>query len=194
MNGAGSFTKNREIKRWGCTNRIKNGRSECDSHHVREDVMERTYSAAFRQMTENANEVIETVREGAKLAMEPENREKLTQVEQDIVALQEKVLGIHKRRIAKQVTDEEYNAVVKRYTDQIEQLQAQQKEYRSTENRYTEVRAWLNAFQKSVSGSGPATSIDALILKALVDSIIVYDDHIDVHFKCGAKVEQEYIR
>ena len=63
--------------------------------------MERTYSAAFRQMTENANEVIETVREGAKLAMEPENREKLTQVEQDIVALQEKVLGIHKRRIAK---------------------------------------------------------------------------------------------
>ena len=156
--------------------------------------MERTYSAAFRQMTEDANEVIETVREGAKLAMEPENREKLTQVEQDIVALQEKVLGIHKRRIAKQVTDEEYNAVVKRYTDQIEQLQAQQKEYRSTENRYTEVRAWLNAFQKSVSGSGPATSIDALILKALVDSIIVYDDHIDVHFKCGAKVEQEYIR
>ena len=156
--------------------------------------MERTYSAAFRQMTENANEVIETVREGAKLAMEPENRETLTQVEQDIVALQEKVLGIHKRRIAKQVTDEEYNAVVKRYTDQIEQLQAQQKEYRSTENRFTEVRAWLNAFQKSVSGSGPATSIDALILKALVDSIIVYDDHIDVHFKCGATVEQEYIR
>ena len=183
-----------KVASWGCTNRIKNGRSECDSHHVREDVMERTYSAAFRQMTENANEVIETVREGAKLAMEPENREKLTQVEQDIVALQERVLGIHKRKIAKQVTDEEYNAVVKRYTDQIEQLQAQQKEYRSTENRYTEVQAWLNAFQKSVSGSGPATSIDALILKALVDSIIVYDDHIDVHFKCGATVEQEYIR
>ena len=83
---------------------------------------------------------------------------------------------------------------MKRYTNQIEQLQAQQKEYRSTENRYTEVRAWLNAFQKSVSGSGPATSIDALILKALVDSIIVYDDHIDVHFKCGAMVEQKYIR
>ena len=193
-NGAGSFTKNREIKSWGCANRVENGRSECDSHHVREDVMERTYAAALRQMTDNADEVIETVREGAKLAMEPENKEKLTQVEQDIVALQEKVLAIHKRKIAKQVTDEEYNAVVKRYSAQIEELQTQQEEYRSVENRYTEVRTWLDAFQKSMCGDGTATGIDALIMKALVEAIIVWDDHIEVHFKCGATVEQKYVR
>ena len=173
---------------------MENGRSECDSHHIREDVMERTYAAALQQLTDNADEVIETVREGAMLAMEPKNKEKLEQVERDIVATQEQVLAIHKRKIARQISEEEYNAAVKRYTERIEQLQAEQKDYRSQENRYMEVRSWLNAFQKSVSGSGPATSIDALILKALVDSIIVYDDHIDVHFKCGATVEQEYIR
>ena len=184
----------KRVAAWGCANRVENGRSECDSHHVREDVMERSYAAALRQMTDNADEVIETVREGAQLAMEPENKEKLTQVEQDIVALQEKVLSIHKRKIAKQVTDEEYNSVVKRYTAQIEELQAQQEEYRSVENRYTEVRTWLDAFQKSMRGDGTATGIDALIMKALVEAIIVWDDHIEVHFKCGATVEQKYVR
>ncbi len=184
----------KRVAAWGCANRVENGRSECDSHHVREDVMERTYSAALQQMTDNAEDVIETVREGAQLAMEPENKEKLTQVERDIVALQEKVLAIHKQKIAKQVTDEEYNAVVKRYTAQIEELQAQQAEYRSVENRYTEVRIWLDAFQKSMTGDGSATGIDALIMKALVEDIIVWDDRIEVHFKCGATVEQKYVK
>lgn len=154
--------------------------------------MERTYAAALHQMTDNADEVIKTVREGARLAMEPENKEKLTEVEQDIVALQEKVLVIHKRKIANQVTDEEYNAVVKCYTEQIEQLHAKQEEYRRAENRYTEVQAWLDAFQKRINTD--ATSIDGLVIRALVEQIIVWDDHIEVQFKCGATVEQKYVR
>ena len=51
-------------KDWGCSYRIVNGRSACNSHHVREDVMEKTYTAAVRQMADNAAEVIEAVREG----------------------------------------------------------------------------------------------------------------------------------
>ena len=192
-NGAGSFTKNREIKRWGCSNRIKNGRSECDSHHVREDIMERTYAAALKQMSNNADEVIETVREGAMLAMEPENKERLLKVERDIVATQERVLALHKRKVAKQISDEEYDATVKRYATQIEELQAQQEEYRSAENQYTAVMAWLDAFKKSISGNGNESSVDALIMKALVEQIIVWDDRIEVRFKCGATVEQKYV-
>ncbi|MGN0067694.1 MAG: zinc ribbon domain-containing protein [Bacteroides sp.] len=56
-NGAGSFTKNREIKRWGCTNRISNGRSVCDSHHINEDVLYATYHAAVQAMVEDAGSI-----------------------------------------------------------------------------------------------------------------------------------------
>ena len=183
-----------KVASWGCANRVENGRSECDSHHIREDVMERTYAAALQQLTDNADEVIETVREGAMLAMEPKNKEKLEQVERDIVATQEQVLAIHKRKIARQISEEEYNAAVKRYTERIEQLQAEQKDYRSQENRYMEVRSWLDTFQKSMTGSGTASTMDGLVMKALVERIIVYDDHIEVQFKCGATVEQEYVK
>lgn len=183
-----------KVASWGCANRVENGRSECDSHHIREDVMERTYAAALQQLTDNADEVIETVREGAMLAMEPKNKEKLEQVERDIVATQEQVLAIHKRKIARQISEEEYNAAVKRYTERIEQLQAEQKDYRSQENRYMEVRSWLDTFQKSMTGIGTASTMDGLVMKALVERIIVYDDHIEVQFKCGATVEQEYVK
>ena len=41
--------------------------------------------------------------------------------------------------------------------------------------------------------STDATSIDGLVIKALVEQILMYDDHIEVQFKCGATVEQEYV-
>ena len=30
-------------------------------------------------------------------------------------------------------------------------------------------------------------------MKTLVEAIIVWDDHIEVRFKCGATVEQKYV-
>ena len=83
-NGAGSFTKNREIKRWGCSNRISNGRAACDSHHVNEDTLQNTYTAAIRDMIEDAEEIMTAVKESAGLVMEPENRAALDRIEQEI--------------------------------------------------------------------------------------------------------------
>ena len=71
--GVGSRAKNREIK-WGCGNRISNGRAACDSHHVNEDTLQHTYTAAIRDMIEDAEEIITAVKESAGLVMEPENR------------------------------------------------------------------------------------------------------------------------
>ena len=56
--------KNREIK-WGCTNRISNGRAVCDSHHVNDDVLQRTYLAAIREMIEDADDIMAAVKDSA---------------------------------------------------------------------------------------------------------------------------------
>ncbi len=81
-NGAGSFTKNREIKRWGCANRITNGRAACDSHHVNEDTLQHTYTAAIRDMIEDGEEIMAAVKESAGLVLQPENEEVLNRIEQ----------------------------------------------------------------------------------------------------------------
>ena len=58
---------------WGCSNRISNGRAVCDSHHVNEDTLQNTYTAAIRDMIEDAEEIMTAVKESAGLVMEPEN-------------------------------------------------------------------------------------------------------------------------
>ena len=177
---------------WACANKVVNGKDECDLHHIREDVLESTYTAAIQQMTDNADEVMDAIRQGTMLAMEPENQEQLEQVERDIVTTQEEVLALHKQKVTHQLDAEAYQKEVERCSNRMQELEAQQAELRSAANRYAEVRAWLETFEHSMYTD--ATSIDALVIKALVEQILVYEDHIEVQFKCGATVEQEYVK
>ena len=155
-------------------------------------MLESTYTAAIQQMTDNAEEVMTAIREGAMLAMEPENQEKLEQIERDIVATQEEVLTLHKQKVDHLLREDTYAAAVERCSKRMKQLEAQQAELQTAANRYAELRAWLETFEHCMSTD--ATSIDGLVIKALVEQILVYDDHIEVQFKCGATVEQEYVR
>ena len=181
------------IKGLVCSNRVENGRSECDSHHVREDVMEATYKAAITSMTKNMNRVIDVVTEGAMLSMQPKNAEKLAAVERDIVYTQEQALALHKKKVAHQISEDEYTAAIQRCGKRMEELEAQQKDLQAAENRFNEVKAWLDAFRQCVTNDAISTN-DTVLMKALVERIIVWDDHIEVVFKCGGSIEQKYVR
>ena len=156
--------------------------------------MERTYLAAIKQMTDNAEAVIEAVTEGAMLAMEPENREKLDAIEQAIIAQQEKVLQLHRDKVTCRITVPEYEAGVKECGERIHELEAEREELQNCATRYTEVKAWLNAFRDGMQSGEIMSANDALVMKELVEQIIVHDDHIEVQFKCGASVKQEYVK
>lgn len=41
---------------------------------------------------------------------------------------------------------------------------------------------------------GKVEITDTVVMRAMVDHIIVYDDHIEVIFKCGGSVKQAYVR
>ena len=172
---------------------MENGRSECDSHHVREDVMEATYKAAITSMTKNMNRVIDVVTEGAMLSMQPKNAEKLAVVERDIVDTQEQALALHKKKVAHQISEDEYTAAIQRCGKRMEELEAQQKDLQAAENRFNEVKAWLDAFRQCVTNDAISTN-DTVLMKAIVERIIVWDDHIEVVFKCGGSIEQKYVR
>lgn len=87
-----------KVPAWGCSNRISNGRAACDSHHVNEDTLQHTYTAAIRDMIEDAEGIMAAVKESAGLVMEPENRAALDRIEQEIIDLQNAVLELHKTK------------------------------------------------------------------------------------------------
>lgn len=192
--GVGYRANFREIK-WGCAARVSQGREACSlSHHVREDVLEKTYTAAIQQITESADEVTAAVREGAMLTLEPKTRKRLNAVEQSIIETQEKALDLLKKKAAHQITEAEYKAAIDECSQRMKELEAQQAELKTIATRYCEVKAWLDTFEENVRSGDIMDANDALVMKALVDEIIVNDTGIEIHCKCGVTIEQEYVR
>ena len=159
-----------------------------------EDVLEETYLAALNELIENAGEVVDTIKEGAGLAMEPENKAALAQVEEDIIQLQEAVLALHKAKQQMSVTATEYAAKVKEYSEQMKVLETKRDELQETETQYAAVKVWLNTFIEQTMQEGAITTIDGTTLKMLVDRILVKNDGIEVQFSCGVSIEKEYVR
>lgn len=155
--------------------------------------MEATYKAAINSLTKNMDVVIKAVTKGAMLSMQPKNKDKLEAVEREIVDTQEQALALHKRKVAHQITEDAYVEAIQRCSKRIEELEERQKHLQASENRFNEVRAWLDAFSECAARDD-VTSNDTVLMKALVKRIIVWDDHIEVAFKCGARIEQEYVK
>ena len=69
-------------KKWGCANRIVNGRAVCDSHHINEDVLYATYHAAVKAMIEDAGALLEVIKTETEVEMQPCNKAAMDEVEQ----------------------------------------------------------------------------------------------------------------
>jgi len=182
----------KSVAAWGCTHRITNGRAACDSHHVRDDILQRTYTAAIREMIEDADEIIAAVQDSARLVLQPENAAALAEIEQQIIEIQETALALHKAKQAHTITDGEYTERISECSRRMQDLEAQQSELQTAESRYAEVKAWLESFAAHIKSGAILNADDGTIVKQLVEQIIVHDDGIEIQFKCGATIEKEY--
>ena len=184
----------KKVASWGCATRIVNGRAACDSHHINEEVLEATYLVALKELIENADDVIEIVKEGTALALEPENMARLAEIEEQILKIQEAVMVLHKAKQQMSVTAADYAAQVKEYSEKMKELEVKRDELQSTEVKFAEVRAWLDAFTEQTMKADTLTKIDTVTMKMLVEKIIARDTGIEVVFKCGVSIEKEYVR
>lgn len=179
---------------WACAYKIKSGSSQCESHHINENILERTYLEAIRNMAEDADEIIAMIRESTQLAMEPENAAAIAATEQEIVEVQEAVLKLHKEKQTQQISVAEYSVQMQRHKDRMQELENRMEELQSTGNRYAEVSAWLEIFAEHTKNSATLDTVDTIVIKALVDHIVMKDTGMEIHFKCGATIEQEYVK
>ena len=186
--------RNCDIPRgWGCANRIANGRAVCDSHHINEDVLYATYHAAVDAMLEDAGAIIGKIQTETEAVMQPSNKAAMDEVEQQIIELQERVLDLHKQKRAMAISEAYYNAQVNEYSQQLGVLEARQEALNTADARYATVKLWLADFQQHMQSGDATDDRDGSIMKTLVEAIIVWDDRIEVRFKCGATVEQKYV-
>ena len=184
----------KKVASWGCATRIVNGRKACDSHHINETVLEATYLAALNDLIENAGTVVDVIKEGAGLAMEPDNRAALAQIEEDIIEIQESVLALHRDKKEMRISTADYAAKVKEYSEQMRAKEAERDKLQDTAVKYAEVSTWLDTFMDQAIHGDKLTQCDGTVMKTLVERIIARDTGIEVIFKCGVSVEHEYVK
>ena len=184
----------KQVPAWGCSNRISNGRAACDSHHVNEETLQRTYTAAVQEMIADAEEVIRLVQDSTGLVMEPENTAELARVEQEIIELQEAVMEIHKAKQKRGIGAAEYAEKIREHSQRMQELEARQEELQTTENRYNQIKVWLDNFARHIQSGEIMNTDDSQIMKQLVEQIIVGADSMEIQFKCGVIVKQKYVK
>jgi len=182
------------VPAWGCSNRITNGRAACDSHHVNEETLQKTYTAAIQTMIVDAEEVVQLVRDSTGLVMEPENKAELERVEQEIIELQTAVMELHKAKQKRGISAAEYAERVREYSQRMEELEAQQEELQTTENRYNQIKVWMNNFTRHIQSGEIMNAEDSQIMKQLVEQIIVGADSMEIQFKCGVIAKHKYVK
>lgn len=160
---------------------------------MNEDTLQQAYTAAIRDMIEDAEGIMVAVKDSAGLVMEPDNKAALERVEQEIIDLQNAVLELHKAKQQRSVTAADYAAQIKEFSQQMQELEARQADLQTTENRYAEVTLWLDSFAEHIKSGAIMNTDDSMIMKQLVEQIIVGDDGIEVHFKCGIVASHEYL-
>lgn len=178
----------KRVAAWGCTNRISNGRSVCDSHHINEDILERTIHAAFKDI----DETFDVIEAECSAVLEVDNYAELDRVQQDIISIQEAVLALHKAQQQGAVTEMDYEIKIASYSQQMDVRQERQRELKATAGRFAEVKYWMDTFKEHVHSGEKMDTTDAVVLRQLTDRIVVYGDRLEIHLRIGGILEQEY--
>ena len=76
-------------------------------------MLEATYLAAMRTLVDSAEEVVEAVRDGVELALEPENKAVLDRIDEELIALQEAAFALYKAKQRMEVSVADYAVKVK---------------------------------------------------------------------------------
>ena len=142
----------------------------------------------------DAGSILSTFESATEKELQPSNKAALDEVEQKIIDLQEKVLALHRQKRAQSVNDAYYNAQVNDYSQQLAALEDQQQALQTADARYATVRMWLSDFQQHMQEGDATDDRDGKMMKSLVESIIIWPDRMEIHFRCGVNIEQKYVK
>ena len=86
----------------------------------------------------------------------------------------------------------DYEIKIASYSQQMDELQARQRELKATAGRFAEVKYWMDVFKEHVHSGEKMDITDAVVLRQLTNRIVVYNDRLEIHLRCGAVIVERY--
>lgn len=157
-------------------------------------MLEATYIEAMKQVMASASDVTETIRSSIDEVLTEESRTRITEIDDEIIAIQAEALELNKAKRRLEIGTADYDARIKELTAAMKAKEAERAELQDSAVKYAQARAWLEAFNENVNTGRILTANDAEIMRMLVERIVVKEDGIEIHLKCGVSIEQEYVK
>ena len=194
--GAEYRAKNREIKsrnRWGCANKIVNGKDACKARHIREDILTKTYVAALKKMAGDYDRVMATLQDSADVLSKEYPIEQLDEISDRIIEIQTEVMKVHRKKQQGKIDSDKYEQQIEKLKQELQENETKQLELQQASTKISHIKDWMKEFGEHLETAQMDGKYDGVVIKKLVNKIKMYDDRIVVEFKYGIKVEQEYV-
>lgn len=133
----------KKVPYWGCSNRIVNGRETCNSNHIKESVLEETYLAALNELIRNASEVTDAVKKSVAKVLDQDSPEQIETIDAKIDEIQANTLRANRAKRRFEITEEEYDRLIKDYENEQLRLVAERKRLQENQGKYAAVNDWL---------------------------------------------------
>lgn len=149
--------------------------------------------ATIRKAFEGADtEAIDAVIEISADVLGNGNAQEIDAVQQAIVDIQEAVLALHKFQQQGAISDADYDTTIVSYGQQMDELQERLKALKESATKYAEVKYWLETYKAHIQSGESMDTDDAVMLRSLVEKIIVFDEYMEIHLRCGEVIEEHY--
>lgn len=133
----------KKVPAWGCSYRVTKSRKACDSHHVREDVLEATYIAAMKQVLESAPLVTESIRSSIDGVLGEDSRTRIAEIDDEILAIQSEALELNKAKRRLEIGTADYEARIKTLTESMKMKEEKRAAMQDSALKYAQIKAWL---------------------------------------------------
>lgn len=75
----------------------------------------------------------------------------------------------------------------------MKKYEAQQGSMQADINRAEEAKIWLESFKNNIRTGTVMTADDCIMMRTMVEEMVIYEDRMEIHFRCGVVINQEYI-
>lgn len=181
----------KRVPTWGCARKISEGKDVCSAKHVNEETLEKTYDEAMLRIMEDPACVTSAVEEGLASTADARNGE---DIDLEIIKIQDLVARSRKDRAEGRLEETEYVKLIKESAEKVKRLEAERDEQLKSKSEYYAAGAWLKSFKDAASSGALTMAENGAILKHMVESIVVYESHMEIALRCGVSIKQEYVK
>ena len=139
------------------------------------------------------DEIVAEIEETIDTEAEKETKIQTEKIETEILEIQKHIMAIHKQYSKNKISETDYYEQIENGTKELRDAEKRREQLVGEATKQAELRLKLKTIS-SVCEAGGITAIDDNMVRAITEYIVVNDDGIEIHLKCGATITKEYVK